>query len=105
VVFPDVCQTPVPYGVVPIPYANVGRSADTAGGPTTIRCDGRMAMVRGARYVRSSGDEPGTFGGVVSHVRNGRCECALWSFDVTFEGRGVCRLGDLLFHNCRNAVG
>ena len=32
-VFPDVCKTPSPAGPVPIPYPNIGKAADTVGGP------------------------------------------------------------------------
>ena len=29
----------------------------------------------------------------------------LYSFDVKFDGKNVCRLGDPLLHNRKNAVG
>ncbi len=29
----------------------------------------------------------------------------LYSFDVTFEGKSICRLGDLWFHNKKNIMG
>jgi hypothetical protein len=103
--FPDVCKTPTSGAPVPVPYLNVGHSADAARGPLTVRCEGRMPMVRGAIYTRSRGDEVGKLGGVLSKTTRGRCEFALYSFDVTFEGRGVCRRGDPLFHNRRNACG
>src|SRR4051812_50142460 len=63
IVLPDVCQTPTPAGPVPIPYPNVGRSADASGGPTTVTIEGNMPMVKGATYSKSSGDEAGTAGG------------------------------------------
>jgi hypothetical protein len=106
VVWPDVCKTPTPSGPAAIPYTNIGRSRDTSRGPTTVACEGHMPMVHGAVYSRSTGDEAGKLGGVISRKGNRNvCEFALWSFDVTFEGRGVCRLGDPLFHNHRNAFG
>jgi hypothetical protein len=105
VVFPDVCQTPSPAGPVPIPYPNVGKSADTMGGPTTVTVDGCMPMVKGAQYAMSSGDEAGTVGGVMSAMIKGPCEFMMYSFDVKFEGKNVCRLGDPLFHNKKNGMG
>ena len=33
-------------------------------GPATVKTDGQMPMVKGAKYSRSSGDEAGTLGGV-----------------------------------------
>ena len=105
VVFPDVCKTPVGPTIVPIPYPNVGKSADTTAGPATVTTDGQMPMVKGAKYSRSSGDEPGTVGGVVSGVNMSVCEFTAYSFDVMFEGKNVCRLGDALFHNKKNIMG
>ena len=93
IVLPDVCKTPSPAGPVPIPYPNVGRSADASGGPKSVTIEGKMPMVKGATYSTSSGDEAGTAGGgVVSNSTKGPCEFMLYSFDVKFEGKNVCRL-------------
>jgi hypothetical protein len=106
-VFPDVCKTPAPPSPspVPIPYPNIGRSSDTSQGPNTVKTDGQMPMVKGAKYARSSGDEAGTLGGVMSNVNMNECEFMMYSFDVKFEGNNVCRLGDPLFHNRKNTLG
>jgi hypothetical protein len=104
-VFPDVCKTPSPGGPIPIPYPNIGKSADTSGGPSSVKVEGNMPMVKGATYSTSSGDEAGTVGGVVSSTNMGVCEFMLYSFDVKFEGKNVCRLGDPLFHNKKNMMG
>lgn len=105
-VFPDVCKTPAPPGPpVPIPYPNLGQSMDTAQGPTTVKTDGQMPMVKGAKYLKSSGDEAGVAGGVMSSVNLGECEFMMYSFDVKFEGNNVCRMGDPLFHNKKNIMG
>jgi Toxin PAAR-like domain len=104
-VFPDVCNTPVGSSIVPIPYSNTGYSLDTAKGPSTVKTDGSMPMVRDAEYSKTTGDEPGTNGGVVSGTNTDICQFATYSFDVKFEGRNVCRLGDQLFHNNNNTMG
>jgi hypothetical protein len=104
-VFPDVCKTPAAPSPIPIPYPNIGMSSDTSQGPTKVKTDGQMPMVKGAKYSRSSWDEAGTLGGVVSNVNMSACEYMLYSFDVKFEGKNVCRLGDPLFHNRRNIMG
>ena len=104
-VFPDVCKTPTPAGPVPIPYPNIGQASDTAQGPPTVTTDGQMPMVKGSVYQRSSGDEAGTAGGVMSSVNMNVCEFMLYSFDIKFEGKNVCRLGDPLFHNKKNIMG
>ena len=104
-VFPDVCKTPSPGGPIPIPYPNIGKSADTSGGPSSVKVEGNMPMVKGATYSTSSGDEAGTIGGVVSSTNMGVCEFMMYSFDVKLEGKNVCRLGDPLFHNKKNMMG
>ena len=104
-VFPDVCKTPSPAGPVPIPYPNIGQASDTSDGPSSVKTDGQMPMVKGAKYSRSSGDEAGTAGGVLSSVNMKECEYLMYSFDVKFEGKNVCRLGDPLWHNKKNMLG
>lgn len=105
IVFPDVCKTPSPGGPVPIPYPNTGQASDTSSGPKKVTCDGKMPMVKGATYSKTMGDEAGTAGGVVSGCNRGVAEFMLYSFDVKFEGKNVCRLGDMLFHNKKNIPG
>ena len=105
IVFPDVCKTPTPGGPVPIPYPNIGKSSDTSQGPKKVTTDQKMPMVKGAKYSRSMGDEAGTVGGVLSNVNMNVCEFLLYSFDVKFEGKNVCRLGDPMFHNKKNILG
>lgn len=106
-VFPDVCKTPAPPAPspVPIPYPNIGQASDTSQGPSTVTTDGQMPMVKGAKYTKSSGDEAGVAGGVMSSVNMSECEFMMYSFDVKFEGKNVCRLGDPLFHNKKNIMG
>jgi Domain of unknown function (DUF4150) len=105
-VFPDVCKTPAPPAPpVPIPYPNIGQASDTSDGPTTVKTDGKMPMVKGAKYSKSSGDEPGTVGGILSSTNRSECEFMLYSMDVKFEGKNACRLADPLFHNKKNIMG
>jgi hypothetical protein len=104
-IFPDVCKTPTPAGPVPIPYPNIGKAADTSSGPTTVTTDGQMPMTKDAKYMMSTGDEAGSAGGVVSGKVKGPCEFMMYSFDVKFEGKNVCRLADPLFHNDKNGMG
>ncbi|MFQ5503535.1 MAG: DUF4150 domain-containing protein [Planctomycetota bacterium] len=105
IVFPDVCKTPTPVGPVPIPYPNIGKSSDTAKGPKKVKCDGKMPMVKGAKYSMTAGDEAGSAQGLISSKIKGEAEFMLYSFDVKFEGKNVCRMGDSLFHNKKNAMG
>jgi uncharacterized Zn-binding protein involved in type VI secretion len=104
IAFPDVCKTPSPAGPVPIPYPNVGQSSDTVSGPTTVKTDGQMPATKDAKYMKSTGDEAGTAGGVMSSVFKQECEFLLFSFDVKFEGKNVARMGDSLWHNKKNIM-
>jgi hypothetical protein len=104
-IFPDVCNTPTPAGPVPIPYPNIGKASDTSSGPTSVMTDGQMPMTKDAKYMMSSGDEAGSATGVMSGKIKGTCEYMLYSLDVKFEGKNVCRLGDPLFHNDKNGMG
>ncbi|MDH5546766.1 MAG: DUF4150 domain-containing protein [Gammaproteobacteria bacterium] len=106
ITFPDVCKTPAPpAGPIPIPYPNIGKSSDTSSGTKKVKVDGKMAMVKGAKYSMSTGDEAGSVGGVVSGKIKGECEFMMYSFDVKMEGKNACRMGDPLFHNKKNIMG
>lgn len=105
IVFPDVCKTPIGPSIVPIPYPNIGKSSDTTKGPKAVKTDGKMPMVKGAKYSTSTGDEPGTAKGIMSSSTKGECEFMMYSFDVKFEGKNACRMGDPLFHNKKNIMG
>lgn len=104
-VFPDPCKTPTPGGPIPIPYPNTGMSNMTNNGAKKVKVDGQMPMVKNAKYSITMGDEPGTIGGVISSKFKGEAEYMIYSFDVKFEGKGVCRQGDPLFHNNKNTMG
>ncbi|PKF60328.1 hypothetical protein CW745_15395 [Psychromonas sp. psych-6C06] len=105
IVFPDVCLTQIGNAVVPIPYPNIGKSADTDKGPKSVKTDGKMPMVKGAIYKKSTGDQAGNKKGIISGKIKAECEFMMYSFDVKFEGKNACRMGDPLFHNKKNIMG
>ncbi|TYK64485.1 DUF4150 domain-containing protein [Colwellia echini] len=105
IAFPDVCKTQVGPAVVPIPYPNIGMASDTDKGPKAVKTDKKMPMVKGAIYKKSTGDEPGIHKGLISSKTKGECEFMMYSFDVKFEGKNACRMGDPLFHNKKNIMG
>lgn len=104
-VFPDVCKTPIGSAVVPIPYPNIGMASDTDKGPKNVKTDKKMPMVKKAIYKKSTGDEAGVQKGIISGKTKGECEFMMYSFDIKFEGKNVCRMGDPLFHNKKNIMG
>lgn len=102
---PDVCKTPSPGGPVPIPYPNIATEQDLAKGTTTVKADGgHMCANYGSEFFKSTGDEPGTVGGVVSNTFIKEATWITFSFDVKLEGKAACRLTDKMFHNHQNTV-
>jgi hypothetical protein len=96
---PDVCKTPAPGGPVPLPYPNVALSSDLAGGTSSVRVEGNSVAVKDCCFATSTGDEPGTAGGVASGVNKGKAKFSGYSFDVKMEGRNACRLADPMTMN------
>lgn len=102
---PDVCNTPSPTGPIPMPYPNIAMSSDLAQGTTTITADGgNMCANYGSQFSKSTGDEPGSLGGVASATFIMEATWITFSFDVKLEGQGACRLTDKMFHNHQNTV-
>ena len=101
--FPDVCKTPSPAGPIPIPYPNIAKSSDTAKGTSKVKCDGNPVCVKDSNFSMSTGDEAGSAGGgVASNKIKGKAEFVLFSMDVKFEGKNVCRAFDIMLHNDKN---
>jgi len=101
---PDICKTPSPGGPIPIPYPNIAMSSDLASGTTTVKGDGQMIAIKGSEYSMSTGDEPGTIGGVKSSTFKKEARWILSSFDVKMEGKNACRLMDMMTMNHENTV-
>lgn len=101
--FPDVCKTPMPpAGPVPIPYPNIARSADTDKGSKKVKIDGNPVCLQDSNFKQSTGDEPGSTGGLVSGKTKGIAEFVNYSFDVKIEGKCVPRAFDPMLHNNKN---
>lgn len=102
---PDVCKTPTPGGPVPMPYPNMSQSSSLSDGTTTVKVDGgNMAAIKGSKFAMSSGDEPGTLGGVKSNTFKQASTWILYSFDVKLDGGNACRFSDKKFQNNENTV-
>jgi hypothetical protein len=102
---PDVCKTPSPGGPVPLPYPNIADQSTLQNGTTTVFAKGgKMIAIKGSQYSMSSGDEPGTVGGVKSGVFKKATDWITYSFDVKMDGKNACRHTDKKFHNDKNTV-
>jgi uncharacterized Zn-binding protein involved in type VI secretion len=102
---PDVCKTPSAGGTpVPVPYPNIALSADLVQGTTTVMVDGQMAAIQGSKFVKSTGDEAGVAGGIVSGVFIMEATFISFSPTVSMDGRPVCRLTDKMLMNRGNTA-
>jgi len=80
---------------------------ERVGGLKTIKVDVRLitATNRDLEQEIARGNMRGSATGVISSKVMGTCEFMMYSFDVQFEGKNVCRLADPLFHNDKNGMG
>ena len=101
---PDVCKTPTPGGPIPIPYPNFADQSSLDKGTTTVKAKGNMIAIKGSEYSMSSGDEPGTVGGVTSSTFKKEATWITYSFDVKMDGANACRHTDKMFHNHKNTA-
>ncbi len=102
---PDVCKIPTPNGPVPIPFMNSAESKDVKGGSIMTKIDGGSVALMGSYCDKSSGDEAGSVGGVVSGKTKGKAIFMAFSSTVQVEGRPVCRKGDMMIMNECNTIG
>ena len=100
----DVCKTPTPGGPVPIPYPNFALSTNTSSGSETVLCDGNPIMLKSSNFSVSTGDEPGSIGGIKSGVIKGQADPMNYSFDVKVEGKNVFRRSDPMMQNKKNCI-
>lgn len=96
---PDACKTPTPAGPTPMPYPNIAMAGDLVDGSSTVTADGEPIALKDSAFSKSTGDEPGTLGGIVSNVNRGKAKFALYSMDVKVEGLNVARLSDTMTMN------
>lgn len=101
---PDVCKTPSSAGPIPIPYPNIAMSSDLVSGTTSVTVNGSSAAIQGSKFVKSTGDEAGSVGGVVSGVFAMEATFISFSPTVTLDGKPACRLTDKMLMNKGNTV-
>lgn len=101
---PDVCKTPMPFGPIPLPYPNIARAGDLAGGTKRTTADGNSIALQGSTFSKSSGDEAGSAGGVASGVNKGAAKFISASSNVIIEGKPVSRLSDKMTMNKGNSI-
>ncbi len=102
--FPDVCKTPAPPAApVPVPYPNLGMLNQATKASTKVKFAGKPALTIKSEIPRSSGDEAGSAGGVVSGVNMQKVEFKKGSTKVKIEGQPCVHLTSVTSHNGSNA--
>ncbi|WP_437578498.1 PAAR-like domain-containing protein [Sorangium sp. So ce887] len=96
---PDVCKVPTPAGPVPTPFVNTAQDAMLAKGSKQTSIAGNPVALESSELSTSTGDEPGTAGGVISSKIKGKLTWSGSSMDVKVEGKGVVRFLDPTLHN------
>jgi hypothetical protein len=96
---PDVCKTPTPGGPVPIPYPNFAMDSNLVSGASSVKIEGNPVATVKSKIGTSTGDEPGSVGGIMSGVFKGTCTWKMGSLNVKAEGNSVVRFLDPTFHN------
>jgi uncharacterized Zn-binding protein involved in type VI secretion len=101
----DACKTPSPAGPVPIPYPNLGMVSDASGGTcaSKTKLDGAKACTTKSEISRSSGDEAGTAGGIISSRNMADIKIKMGSSKVIIEGEKAAHIGSMTGHNGSNA--
>jgi hypothetical protein len=94
-----VCKTPSPAGPIPIPYVNIAKTSDLADGSKKVKIEKNPAALKSSNLSMSSGDEPGSAGGIISSKIKGKATWATSSMDVKIEGKGAVRFLDVVQHN------
>ncbi len=97
---PDVCKTP-PH-CVPVPYMNIAVSADAGKTASSVKINGNPACHKDSIFTKSSGDEPGRCGGIVSGTVQQIAEFVTFSPNVFIEGIPAVRQMDLMTSNKKN---
>ncbi|WP_437939169.1 PAAR-like domain-containing protein [Sorangium sp. So ce341] len=96
---PDVCKVPTPAGPVPTPFVNTAQDAMLAKGSKQTSIAGNPVALASSELSTSTGDEPGTAGGVISSKIKGKLTWGGSSMDVKVEGKGVARFLDPTLQN------
>lgn len=101
----DVCNVPSSAGPIPTPFVNIASCADASAATTSqkVKVGGRAVLTASSEIARSSGDEAGTLGGVISGTFMGVVRYRAAGGKVLVEGsEAVAHLASTS-HNGHNA--
>jgi len=102
--FPDVCKTPAPPAPpIPIPYPNIGMVNQAGKTSKKVKFVGKEVVTLKSEISRSSGDEAGVAGGVVSGKNMDKILFKMGSSSVLIEGQKCIHLTSMTAHNGASA--
>ncbi|SDN25289.1 protein of unknown function [Desulfonauticus submarinus] len=101
---PDVCKTPSPSGTVPMAYVNIAMCNQAKGNTCSkkVKICGKVALSKKTVIAQSSGNEPGSGGGIVSSKIKGPAKYATCSQKVKIEGQPAVYFGCSVLQNGDN---
>ncbi len=101
----DVCKTPSPGGPVPAPYLNMAQCTSADGGSCSqkTKFDGKKVCTTKTKVNRSSGDELGSVGGLISNRNMSEVQYKTGSDKVRIEGQKCAHITSMTGHNGSNA--
>jgi hypothetical protein len=86
-----------------MPYPNLGMCMQANGQSTKVKFSGAWALTVSSKIPMSTGDEPGTIGGVVSNRFKGEVQYKKGSGKVKVQGKAAVYAGSMTGHNGSNA--
>jgi len=101
---PDTCNVPAPPAPpVPTPFPNFGMVNQATKTATKVKFSGKEVVTKKSEMPRSSGDEAGTLGGLMSGVNMNKVTFKKGSGKVKVQGQPCVHLGAMAGHNGMNA--
>jgi hypothetical protein len=103
--FPNVCNTPSPGGLVPIPYPSIGQ-LNQATGANSVIIGGSPVITSASTIASTTGDAAATTGTISGQPVGGPVEFNVtFSLTVLAEGNNVVRMSDTTRQNNGNCFG
>lgn len=102
--FPDVCNTPVPPAVVPVPYPNISMTSTATPACYTILVDCMPALNQMSQNMLSNGDEAGLSLGMATARIMGSAEYMVGCFTILAGGAPAQRMTSVTGQNCMGVM-
>jgi hypothetical protein len=101
---PDVCKVPAPPAPpVPTPFPNTGMLNQATNASMKVKICGKQTITIKSKIPKSTGDEAGVAGGMVSGMNMGPVSFKKGIAKVKVEGSPVVSLTSMTAHNGTNA--